>query len=151
MVCCDTPTSNFISLLECIPGSLWPCLFRGTSVPIWGVLPVKGNSIRKAHFGQNHRSRGTGKSRLGAFMPFGFWLLGISLPSVFFGGKCDFWLVRFWCGLVGSVTLFWACRLVSVHTDLVQTAWTKMGSYSSKVPYTTWETLWKNFKWLANL
>ena len=83
------------------------------------------------------RSSGTGKSR-SAFMPFGFWFLGISLPFV---SECDYWLVKFWFGLV------WVCR------HLVNTSRANMGIAHFKVPHSTWEPLGKTdfFFWLVNL
>ena len=105
------------------------------------------------------RSSGAGKSRL-VFMLFGFWFLGITLPSfwgtpatwflisghlflcLLFCLECDSWLVRFWFGLV---------LLVWTHRYLFQSARANMGSASSKFPHPTWELLGKNFKWLISL
>ena len=94
-------------------------------------------------------SSGMGKSHL-AFMPFGFWFLGIILPS--FWGTLATWIlipgitlpffsfevwllageVLVWFGLV---CLFW------VHRHLVQTAGVNMGIAHSKVPHSIWEPL----------
>ena len=96
------------------------------------------------------RSNWTGKSRL-AFMPFGFWFLGITLPS--FGGTLVTWLlisghVFAFC-FIWSVTpgwwssgLVWFVGLVWVHRHLVQTVRANMWI---KVPHPTWEPLGKIF------
>ena len=105
------------------------------------------------------RSSGAGKSCL-VFILFGFWFLGITLPS--FGGtlatwllisghlflcllfylECDSRLVRFWFGLV---LLVWA------HRYMVQTVRANVGSASSEFPHPTWKLLGKIFKWLVSL
>ena len=64
---------------------------------------------------------------LGAFLLFGFLISGY-LFAIYF--EYDFQLVRFHFCLVALV---WACRLVWVRRHLVQTAWAKIGSASSKI------------------
>ena len=87
------------------------------------------------------------------------WFLSITLPS--FGDSLAIWLLisghvfavcliwsvtsswwssgLVWFGEFGLVTLVWVCG------HLVQTAWAKMASASSKVPHPTWESLGKKF------
>ena len=82
------------------------------------------------------RSSWTGKSHL-AFMPFGFWFLGISLPFVSFG----VWLlageVLVWFGFVG---------LVWVDRHLEEAAQANMGIGHCKIPHSTWEPFGKKEK-----
>ena len=63
---------------------------------------------------------------------YAIWLLISGHLCLLFHSECDFWLVKFWFGLVA---------LVWVHRHLVQTTWVNMGIAHSKVPHSTWEPL----------
>ena len=110
-----------------------------------------------------HRSSGTGKSRL-AFMPFGFWFLGVTLPS-FWGTPATWLLISghlfafcfIWSETPGwwSSGLVWFVALVWVHRHLVQTDWVNTWITHSKVPHSTWESRGGGgetfFFWVVNL
>ena len=88
-----------------------------------------------------HRSSGTEKSHL-AFMPFGFWFLGISLPSVSFG----VWL------LAGEVLVWFGLLVWFECTDI----WYNLFELMCELLTLRFHTqpgnpLGKCFKWLVNL
>ena len=109
------------------------------------------------HFA-GRRPSWTGRSRL-AFMPFGFWFWGITLPSfwghschlafdfwaficLLFHLECNSWLVKFWFGLLVwfECTDIWYKLLELICELLTLRLHTSSGN-----------PLGKFFKWLVNL
>ena len=81
-------------------------------------------------------------------MPFGFWFLGITLPS--FRGTLVTWLLisghlcllfHLECDSCEVLVQFAFVGLVWLNRHLVQTARVNMGIAHSKVPHSTWEPL----------